>query len=259
MSTETELAKQWIIKNATCTQLIQFIQKYRRVKVKEKNKTNLLNLIQLIEVEADFVQGVLDIKHEQSKKRNDIMKKLDIKRKQKTKSTNAFNLLKSHLKINSCCFVKLRPTALWNWHYDTSGPGRWLTSYYGDAKSKICKVRVISRLSKEYYSIKVEMVNDVTLECVTRPQMEGWKEYQISPTNVIEFYKCYIKQNTSFELKLSSETDYKRMRSQDYRFYGQCENTFEIMFSGTFVIAEQILQSIFPDAILFECCQFLIG
>ena len=257
MSSENELAKQWMIKNATCPQLTQFVQKYRRVKVKEKNKKTLLNLIAELD-EPDFEQGMLNIMHEQSQKRDDIKKKLDIKRKQKTKSTNAFNLLNSQLRINSCCFVKIRPTAFWDWQYARSGPGRWLTSYYGDIRSKICKIRVVAGLSKEDYSIKVEMVHDVTLECVKRPQMVGWEAYSTSPTNVIEFYEWYIKQNTPLVLKLSSEKDYKRMRSQNYRFYGQCTNTFEIMFSGTFFIAEQILQRIFPDAILFECCQFLI-
>ena len=111
----------------------------------------------------------------------------------------------------------------------------------------------MSKLSKEDYWIRVGMVNDVTLEYkyIKRSQMDGWRENLISPTDFcIEW--C-VKQNTPLALKLSTEKD------SDYQFTGQCTNTFEIMFSGTFFIAEQILQRVFPDAILFECCQFLIG
>lgn len=76
--------------------------------------------------------------------------------------------------------------------------------------------------------------------------MNGWETHVISPTTVLDFYEWFISKGTPMVLKLSTEKDYKRMRLQDYRFYGQCINTFEVLFSGTFLLRSKSC-NIFPQ------------
>ncbi len=90
-SCPNEVAKQWIIQNATCEQLVQFIENYRSIKQKEKNKKCLHYLMELIDPGADFVQCVQKILLDQAQKKDKSIKKLNLKKNKTVNLQLLFN------------------------------------------------------------------------------------------------------------------------------------------------------------------------
>ncbi len=132
----------------------------------------------------------------------------------------------------------------YDWKSAWSGPGQTLIRSYGQEKSKFCVVECMDKVIAN--SILIKMLTPQKIDYLMGPTTENNRFVFGSTWNIYA-----IPRDTQFTLNPSIWTTKEEDEDRGYPFRVSVDR-FEMLLSGTFVIAQSALLDFLPNILLCE-------